>query len=48
MPRRRPEFNESYHGYKGFAALLDESHRSLRDDYEVSIPEIDRMVALGA
>ena len=27
--------------------LLDASHRSLRDDYEVSTPEIDRLVALG-
>jgi len=24
LKRRRPEFNESYHGYKGFAALLDD------------------------
>jgi hypothetical protein len=22
LKRRRPQFNESYHGYKGFAALL--------------------------
>jgi galactokinase len=28
-------------------ALLDESHASLRDDYEVSIPEIDLLVALA-
>jgi galactokinase len=27
------------------AALLDASHRSLRDDYEVSVPEIERTVA---
>ncbi len=25
LKRRRPEFNESYHGYKGFAALLDDA-----------------------
>ena len=24
LKRRRPEFNENYHGYKGFAALLDD------------------------
>jgi uncharacterized protein (TIGR00288 family) len=24
LKRRRPEFNESYHGYKGFATLLDD------------------------
>ncbi len=28
-----------------FGALMDASHASLRDDYDVSIPEIDRMVA---
>ncbi|HEY8377027.1 MAG TPA: galactokinase [Nannocystis sp.] len=28
-------------------ALFDESHRSLRDDFEVSIPEIDRLVELA-
>jgi galactokinase len=27
-----------------FGALMDESHRSLRDDYQVSIPEIDALV----
>jgi galactokinase len=27
--------------------LLDASHRSLRDDYQVSLPEIDRLVELG-
>ena len=25
-------------------ALLDASHASLRDDYEVSVPEVDRLV----
>jgi len=25
LKRRRPEFNESYHGYKGLAALLDDA-----------------------
>jgi hypothetical protein len=25
LKRRRPEFNESYHGYRGFAALLDDA-----------------------
>ena len=28
-------------------ALMDESHRSLRDDFEVSRPELDTMVALA-
>lgn len=28
-------------------ALMDASHESLRDDYEVSTPEIDRLVALA-
>jgi len=28
-------------------ALLSQSHRSLRDDYEVSVPAVDRLVALG-
>jgi galactokinase len=27
-----------------FGALMDESHRSLRDDFEVSCPEVDRIV----
>jgi galactokinase len=27
--------------------LIDESHRSLRDDYEVSTPELDRLVELA-
>jgi len=27
--------------------LLDESHRSLRDDYEVSTPDLERLVALA-
>jgi galactokinase len=33
-----------------FGALMTESHRSLRDDYEVSVPELDLLVeaALGA
>ena len=30
-----------------FGALMDASHVSLRDDYEVSTPEIDRLVALA-
>ncbi len=30
----------------GFGRLMGESHRSLRDDYEVSCPELDRMVGL--
>jgi galactokinase len=29
-----------------FGALMDESHRSLRDDYEVSCAELDTMVAI--
>ena len=28
-----------------FGMLMDESHASLRDDYEVSVPELDRLVA---
>src|SRR5262249_55993408 len=28
-------------------ALLAASHRSLRDDYEVSVPDLDRLVALA-
>jgi galactokinase len=28
--------------------LLDASHRSLRDDYEVSLPPIDRLVEIGS
>jgi len=30
-----------------FGQLLDASHRSLRDDYEVSHPELDRLVELA-
>ena len=30
----------------GLGALLDASHRSLRDDYEVSLPEVERAVAV--
>jgi len=29
-------------------ALLEASHRSLRDDYQVSVPDLDRLVALAA
>ncbi|MFV9504576.1 MAG: galactokinase [Oscillochloridaceae bacterium umkhey_bin13] len=31
----------------GFGALMYASHASLRDDYEVSVPEIDALVALA-
>ena len=31
----------------GFGRLLDASHQSLRDDYEVSHPELDRLVELA-
>jgi galactokinase len=31
-----------------FGELMAESHRSMRDDYEVSVPEIDRLVELAA
>ena len=31
----------------GFGKLMAESHRSLRDDYEVSCPELDAMVELA-
>ncbi|HZD06026.1 MAG TPA: hypothetical protein VE173_14040, partial [Longimicrobiales bacterium] len=30
-----------------FGALMDDSHTSLKDDYEVSSPELDRLVALA-
>ncbi len=33
--------------FNGFAALLDESHRSLRDDYEVSCFELDTLQELS-
>ncbi|HYY69205.1 MAG TPA: galactokinase [Terriglobales bacterium] len=32
----------------GFGKLMAESHRSLRDDYEVSCPELDLMVELAS
>jgi galactokinase len=32
--------------YARLGALLDESHRSLRDDFEVSTPEVDLLVSL--
>jgi galactokinase len=31
----------------GFGALMDASHASLRDDYEVSVPEIDALVTIA-
>jgi galactokinase len=31
----------------GFGSLMRESHRSLRDDFEVSCPELDLMVTLA-
>jgi galactokinase len=31
-----------------FGLLMDDSHRSLRDDYEVSTPELDLMVELAS
>ena len=33
-------------GPREFGRLMNESHASLRDDYEVSTPELDRLVAL--
>uniref|UniRef100_F7AXE0 Galactokinase n=2 Tax=Ornithorhynchus anatinus TaxID=9258 RepID=F7AXE0_ORNAN len=33
--------------YATFGRLMVESHNSLRDDYEVSCPELDRLVALA-
>ncbi|SEL14095.1 galactokinase [Nitrosovibrio tenuis] len=36
----------SWASAKEFGALMNASHASLRDDYEVSIPELDRLVAL--
>jgi len=31
---------------RGFGALMNASHASLRDDFEVSVPELDRLVSL--
>ena len=31
---------------KEFGKLMNASHASLRDDYEVSVPQLDRLVAL--
>ncbi|WP_298235718.1 galactokinase [uncultured Azohydromonas sp.] len=31
---------------RGFGTLMNASHASLRDDYEVSVPEVDRLVEL--
>jgi galactokinase len=33
-----------HHNYEDFGKLMGESHRSLRDDYEVSSPELDFLV----
>ncbi|XP_027728465.1 galactokinase isoform X2 [Vombatus ursinus] len=33
--------------YKAFGRLMVESHNSLRDDYEVSCPELDQLVTLA-
>jgi galactokinase len=33
--------------FEAFAALMNASHASLRDDFEVSCPELDRLVALA-
>jgi len=32
---------------KGFGHLLTESHQSLRDDFEVSCPELDELVEIA-
>jgi galactokinase len=32
---------------EGFGALMDSSHASLRDDYDVSIPELDQLVQVA-
>lgn len=34
-------------GLEELGALLDASHRSLRDDYQVSVPDLDQLVALA-
>ncbi|HEY1335121.1 MAG TPA: galactokinase, partial [Myxococcaceae bacterium] len=34
--------------FERLGALLVEAHRSLRDDYQVSVPDLDRLVALAA
>ena len=33
--------------YVRFGKLMVESHNSLRDDFEVSVPEVDRLVELA-
>lgn len=33
--------------FEAFGELMNDSHRSLRDDYAVSTPELDRLVALA-
>ena len=35
------------HDLPRFGALLNASHASLRDDYEVSVPAVDLLVALA-
>ncbi len=35
------------HGYQAVGALMYESHRSLREDYEVSCPELDALVDIA-
>jgi galactokinase len=35
------------HDSERFGTLMNESHASLRDDFEVSTPELDRLVALA-
>jgi uncharacterized protein (TIGR00288 family) len=51
LKRRRPEFNESYHGYKGFSALLDDAaarglltvtHDDKTGQHLVRLPEAGR------
>lgn len=33
--------------YQRFGVLMNDSHRSMRDDYEISVPEIDTLVRLA-
>ena len=33
--------------YQRFGRLMNDSHRSMRDDYEISVPEIDTLVELA-
>ena len=44
---RRAEKALTSYDLKGFGRLMSESHRSLRDDFEVSCPELDEMAEIA-